>query len=258
MIKTIDLLNRQLEAISSLRELPSSEHPKFKEWEQLTNSIIEKKFGKEKRNLDYCSFWPNRVGPWEDYELKQSLNKGLGEAEALLKALIQEIELLGEDVGEKPLPSLKNYPKLTFGEAGRDGKAGGGGSVFIQAERFNMGGTGRISADGGDNIRQKDVTDSSIQTGNINISNSDIANSFNKIRRQIPKNVDSSSRAKVTKLLNGLEDELKKDDKKPGKITNIFGQIKRASKWLAGQLIQGAVGGLIKAYLPPVMVAELS
>lgn len=258
MAKTVDLLNRQLEAISSLRELPSSEDPKFKEWEQLTNSIIEKRLGKEKRNLNYCNFWPNRVGPWEDFELKQSLNKGLDEAEALLKALIQEIELLGEDIGERPLPSSKNYPKLTFGEAGKDGKAGGGGSIFIQAERFNMKGTGRISADGGDNINQKGITGSSIQIGDINISNSDINNSFNEIRKQIPKNVDSSSQAKATELLNELENELKKDDKKPDKITNIFGQIKKISKWLAGQLIQGAVGGLIKAYLPPIVVSELS
>ena len=53
--------------------------------------------------------------------------------------------LSGEKIGE-------SEPKLKFGELGQKGQPGGGGSIFIQAENFNMGGGGRISADGGDYI----------------------------------------------------------------------------------------------------------
>lgn len=42
--------------------------------------------------------------------------------------------------------------KLKFGEPGRNGRPGGGGSIFIQAENFNIAGGGRISADGGNYI----------------------------------------------------------------------------------------------------------
>ena len=51
MATTIELLQKQIDLISQLRDLPSSEHPKFKEWEQLTNAIIEKRLGKEKSQL---------------------------------------------------------------------------------------------------------------------------------------------------------------------------------------------------------------
>jgi len=154
METTIELLQKQIDLISQLRDLPSSEHPKFKEWEQLTNAIIEKRLGKDKKNLNYCNFWPNRIGPWEGEELKQALNEGLDSAEALLKALIQEVEILGEETlsNNSPFPSSKTYPKLKFGEPGRSGQPGSGGSIFIQAENFNMSRGERISADGGNNV----------------------------------------------------------------------------------------------------------
>lgn len=149
---------------------------------------------------------------------------------------------------------------LKFGEPGKAGQPGGGGTVFMQGN-INIADTGRVSADGGNYVGQKNITsgDSSpIQTGDANINIGDITDSFNKIRKQIPQNIDSSNQEKAMELLGSLENELKKDNKEPSKITKIVGQIKRISQWLAGQLIQGAVGGLIKTYLPPVMVAELS
>lgn len=148
--------------------------------------------------------------------------------------------------------------KLMFGQPSKMGQAGGGGSIYINAKHFNLGETGRISADGGDYISQKNTTNSQIQTGDINISKSDIANAFNRIKEQLSKNMSLSNNVKAKELLDSLEKELKNNNKKPDRITKIFGQIKSISKWLAGQLIQGAVGGLIKAYIPPVMVTYLS
>lgn len=179
MANTVELLEKQLSIVPQLRELPSSEHSNFKEWEQLTNAIIEKRLGKEKRNLNYCNFWSDRFGPWSDAELKQALNKGLDSAEALIKALIQEIELLGEDTLSEngTTPGYKSYPKLKFGAAGRPGQPGGGGSVFIQAENFTMNDGGRITADGGDYIVHQN------ELNNFGTINQTIAETVNNITK---------------------------------------------------------------------------
>ncbi len=179
MASTIELLQKQLSIVPQLRELPSSDHPNFKEWEQLTNAIIEKRLGKEKKNLNDCNFWPNRVGPWEAEELRQALNEGLDSSEALIKALIQEIEIFGDETlsGNNPIPSSKIYPKLKFGEAERPGQPGGGGSVFIQAENFTMNGGGRISADGGDYIVHQN------ELNNFGTINQTIAETINNITK---------------------------------------------------------------------------
>lgn len=87
---------------------------------------------------------------------------------------------------ESPPPSSKIYPKLMFGEAGRNGQPGGGGSVFIQAEHFNITGGGRISADGGDYIVNDNSTkgDNSpvhINYGTINESTAEAIENITKV-----------------------------------------------------------------------------
>lgn len=87
---------------------------------------------------------------------------------------------------ENPPPSSKTYPKLTFGEAGKNGQPGGGGSVFIQAEHFNITGGGRISADGGDYIVNDNSTkgDNSpvhINYGTINESTAEAIENITKL-----------------------------------------------------------------------------
>lgn len=158
MATSIDLIRRQIEAIVSLKNLSSADTPQFKQWKQLTCAILEKKLGKKKSDdfPSFSEFWPNHIGPWDNYELKDSLLKGLDTAEAYLNALVQEIEILGEESNDNnPISSSKTYPKLKFGEPGKPEQPGSGGSIFIQAENFTMTGNGRISADGGDYVVHK-------------------------------------------------------------------------------------------------------
>ena len=99
MATTIDLIKGQIAGIPALKDLASSNTPQFKQWSQITHAILEKKLGKKGAD-DFPQshdFWPNHFGPWSDEELKETLLKGLDDAEAYLSGLIQEIELLGED-----------------------------------------------------------------------------------------------------------------------------------------------------------------
>jgi hypothetical protein len=152
MATTTELLKRQIDAIENLKNLPSSDTPEFKQWEQLTKAIIDRRLGKVKVG-EFPSgfdFWPNRMGPWEDEELKESLLRGLGMAEAYLNGLIQEIELLGEDEAQgEERPSSQTHGKLKFGEPGRNGQPGSGGSISINGHIINITDAARISADGG-------------------------------------------------------------------------------------------------------------
>lgn len=178
---TTNLIKGQITGIPALRNLPSSDTPQFKQWDQITHAIIEKKLGKTKADNFPSSydFWPNRVGPWGSEELKESLLKGLDIAEAYLNGLIQEIELLGEDTeGSNDLmQSSKTYPKLKFGEVGKPGQLGGGGSVFIQAENFTMNGSGRITADGGDYVIHQN------ELNNFGTINQTVAETINNITK---------------------------------------------------------------------------
>lgn len=204
MRDTTDLLKKQLEEISQLRNLPNAEHPNFKQWLQLTTAIIEKKLGKEKKDeFAWIQFWSNRIGPWSEEELKSALNEGLNSAEAFLKALIQEIEILGEGKTEdltKRLPSSKTMPKLKFGQPGKAGRPGSGGSIFIQAENFTLSGSGRISADGGDNIvRLNELTN----LGTINQTTVNTINNVTKLTQLVSKS--NLSEGEKRQLIGDIE-----------------------------------------------------
>jgi hypothetical protein len=117
MATTIDLIKGQIAGIPALRNLVSSDTPQFKQWDQLTHAILEKKLGKKKAD-DFPSsfdFWPNHMGPWYDEELKESLLRGLDMAEAYLNGLIQEIELLGEDAPSPVAQTNEQHKNTRFG-----------------------------------------------------------------------------------------------------------------------------------------------
>jgi len=117
MATTIDLIKGQIAGIPALRNLVSSDTPQFKQWDQLTHAILEKKLGKKKAD-DFPSsfdFWPNHMGPWYDEELKESLLRGLDMAEAYLNGLIQEIELLGEGTPSPVAQTNEQHKNTRFG-----------------------------------------------------------------------------------------------------------------------------------------------
>lgn len=118
MATTTELLQKQINEIEALRALPSSKHPSFEKWHQITKTILEKRLG-EKRAQNFPSgfdYWPNHMGPWYDDELKESLLEGLASAEAYLSGIIEEIDLLGEE--QVPInDSQKSNPKTQrFGD----------------------------------------------------------------------------------------------------------------------------------------------
>lgn len=114
MATTIDLVQGQMAKIPSLRSLASSQDPQFIQWSQTTHAILERKLGKKKSDAFPSShyFWPNHWGTWEESELKESLLSGLDKAEAYLKGVIEEIELLGEDT-PAVLPQVSEQLKST-------------------------------------------------------------------------------------------------------------------------------------------------
>lgn len=75
-------------------------------------------------------------------------------------------------------------PKLRFGEPGQNGQPGGGGSIFIQAENFNLAGGGRISADGGNYIvHQNELTN----FGTINQTVTETINNITKLTQAVSR-----------------------------------------------------------------------
>lgn len=98
------------------------------------------------------------------------------------------------------MDSEKVTPKLTFGEPGKAGQPGSGGSIFIQAGTLNMNGGGRISADGGDYIiHQKGLN-------NIAILNQAITKTINNIS-ELTRIINQSNldETKKTQLVKDAE-----------------------------------------------------
>ncbi len=123
-----------------------------------------------------------------DYRELVRLSKtvGLSGSREERKKAAQEInQFLGRKVTEwrrYDFSSLDITPKLTFGEPGRVGQPGGGGSIFIQAENFTMAGGGRISADGGDYIVHQNELNN---FGTINRAVAETINNITKLTQAI-------------------------------------------------------------------------
>lgn len=238
MATTTDLIKGQIAGIAALRNLESADTPQFKQWDQITHTILERKLGKKKADdfPGFYEFWPNHMGPWDEQELKETLLSGLDTAEAYLNGLIQEIELLGEDTSENsnPMPSSKTYPKLQFGEAGKPGQPGGGGSVFIQAENFTISGGGRISADGGDYVAHKN------ELNNFGTINQTIAEAVNNITKLTHAVSQSELSEEERRQLIGDIETIKAQLIKPNPDKSIL-----QKSWDAIQ-VASAIGGAVQ------------
>lgn len=79
------------------------------------------------------------------------------------------------------LDEKKDTPRMPFGQAGKPGQPGSGGSIFIQAENLNVGGGGRISADGGDVIQSKEM----INFGSLNQQTAGIVNNISELTQVV-------------------------------------------------------------------------
>jgi len=92
------------------------------------------------------------------------------------------------------LDERKDTPRLSFGQAGKSGQAGSGGSIFIQAENLSIGGGGRISADGGDVIRSGER----INFGTLNQQVAGTVNNISELTRVVSESsLDESEKRQL-------------------------------------------------------------
>lgn len=153
-------------------------------WQRRTKSYVETNYGVGLKNILNKALFFSQVITSPNHG--QQMHVG-----ALEKAIEFLEELKSEPKKDKSKqkevrPSSKTMPKLKFGQPGKIGQPGGGGSVFIQAEHFNIVGNGRISADGGDYIVNDNSTrgDNSpvhINYGTINESTAEAIENITKL-----------------------------------------------------------------------------
>jgi len=92
------------------------------------------------------------------------------------------------------LNKKKDIPKMLFGQAGRLGQSGSGGSIFIQAENLNVGGGGRISADGGDVIQSREI----INFGSLNQQTAGTVNNISELTQVVSdSNLEESEKRQL-------------------------------------------------------------
>lgn len=158
------------------------------EFDGPTSEDFQKKIGTLK------NLWGGvNAGTLPNYDLNHDISDIKQFLKSKLVGMRREKEkiLSGESVSDRKESLLK------FGEPGKPGQPGGGGSVFIQAEHFNIAGGGKISADGGDYISTKG------DKSPINVN-------YGTIKKPIAETMENI--AKVMELVG--KSQLKEDEKR--------------------------------------------
>lgn len=116
--QSIDILRRQCELINNLRDNRSSDNPLFKKWERDTEVAIEKIFGGQSRHLaEFKKIRYTLIAfstSTQDFEFVRAYRRGLEDAAAILRSMIDEIEEygLGDDEPEAAPDQLSLIEKL--------------------------------------------------------------------------------------------------------------------------------------------------
>lgn len=110
---------------------------------------------------------------------------------------VSRVEFRGKQLSSQNVPSLK------FGEAGKNGHPGGGGSVFIQAETFNFTGAGKITADDGGGVIN--TTYGSYSPITINIKK--ISNLIDSLELEFEENYKDPDKEEIRMLFKDLKSE---------------------------------------------------
>lgn len=125
----------------------------------------------------------------------------------------------------------ESVPQLMMGEAGLPGQPGSGGSIFIHAENFNMSGSGRISADGGDYVVHKNEINN---LGTINVEVSEVVNNLTKLTKLVS---ESDLNAEEKRQLIGDIETVKAQAIKPTPDKTIL-----ARAWQAAEVASSIAG----------------
>jgi hypothetical protein len=97
------------------------------------------------------------------------------------------------------LDVIDNSPKLMFGEAGRPGQPGGGGTVYINGQVVNITDSARISADGGRSYSTHGNNSPIIQ----NIVK--IQNLVSQLESEVEQNYNASDKKEVETIIQELK-----------------------------------------------------
>lgn len=163
LVKELANLHQVLN-VDQLYCLPKHKTPK--DWLAETASVL--------KNLDegdYQEFI--KLGkPIVSIEARETRKRAANEIDNFIRRKVAEYKRYDFSSLDKE----KTEPILKFGEPGKVGQPGGGGSIFIQAKNLNISGGGRISADGGSVIHSSEII-------NFGTLNQQVAGTVNNISR---------------------------------------------------------------------------
>lgn len=138
--------------------------------------------------------------------IRLSKTVGLSGSREERKKAAQEInQFLGRKVAEwrrydfSSLDNQDNGPKLMFGEVGRPGQPGGGGSIYINGQVVNITDSARISAD---------VGSSHSTHGNnspIILNLGEIENLISQLETEVEQNYNASDKEEVKTIVKELK-----------------------------------------------------
>lgn len=143
-----------------------------------------------------------------DYQELVRLGKTVGLSgyrEERKKAAKEINQFLGRKVAEwrrydfSSLDNEGNSPKLTFGEAGRPGQPGGGGTIYINGQVVNITDSARISADSGSNHSTHGNNSPII----LNLGK--IENLISQLETEVEQNYNASDKEEVKTIVKELK-----------------------------------------------------
>lgn len=188
-----------------------------------------------------------------DYQELVRLGKtvGLSGFREERKKAAQEInQFLGRKVAEYKRYDFSSLdkeeprgPVLKFGEPGRAGQPGGGGSILIQAETFNMSGDGRISADGGDYITHQSKLNN---FGTINLTIEETVNNILKLTDIINKsNLDEAQKRQIIKDFRIIKTQITTSTPDKSILQKAWNAVQAASTIGGAVQLLGLIGQVV-------------
>lgn len=124
--RAIELIKRQINQIEGLLELRYDD-PEVKKWDNITEQILVKAFGRPNDNLSYYhnarhlgSFF---FAPGSDDELQRDFEESMGKGRKLLEGFVEQLEMFAEPVEGNQRPKVEKLSKKIFIVHGHDEQA---------------------------------------------------------------------------------------------------------------------------------------
>jgi hypothetical protein len=132
-------------------------------------------------------------------EIRINRIKAAHEIYNFVRRKVAEYKRYDFDVEESSLPSSKTYPRLMFGEQGKNGQPGGGGTILINGQVINISNTAKISAAGGDSYTTQGTNSPIV----LNLSRID--NLISRLETEIENNYVTFDKEEVKTIVKELK-----------------------------------------------------